>query len=83
MVVHHLHVFHGCNFSLLDNHGTLCSKMLDCSPFHQHHTAENINTRLLEVIAWFDVSMKVVCVVTDNAANVKKAVDKSGFPNLP
>jgi hypothetical protein len=67
----------------LDNHGTLCSKMLDCSRFHQHHTAENIKTRLLEVIAWFDLSMKVVCVVMDNAANVKKAVVESGFPNLP
>jgi hypothetical protein len=67
----------------LNDEEILSSKMLDCSSFHERHTSENLKERLLDVIADFDVSEKVVCIVSDNATNITKAVIDSGIPWLP
>jgi hypothetical protein len=61
----------------------LTSRLLDCSPFHIRHTSENLKERLLDVIADFDISEKVVAAVTDNAANVKKAIADADIKHIP
>jgi hypothetical protein len=60
----------------------LHTKVLDCSCFHLRHTAENIKDRLLSVISDFNAAEKIVCVVSDNGANVKKAILDSGLTGL-
>lgn len=52
-------------------------RLLDCSSFHQRSTAVNLKDKLLDVLNDFYIKDKVICVVTDNAANVKKAVQVS------
>jgi hypothetical protein len=66
----------------LDDSGELQAKLLDCSAFHVRHTSANITTRLLDIIAEFDISLKVTAVVSDNAANVVKAIDDAGIVGL-
>jgi hypothetical protein len=66
----------------LNGDGFLVSKLLDCSRFEGRHTSENLTTRILDVIADFDISEKVVGIVSDNAANIKKAVADSGYPSI-
>jgi hypothetical protein len=63
--------------------GELTSSLLDCSSFHGRHTSENITKRLLDVVADFDISLKVICVVSDNAANVTKAIRDAHMKDIP
>ncbi len=66
----------------VDPTGELQVKLLDCSSFHSRHTASNIKDRLLEVMERYGIQDKVVCVVSDNAANVKKAISEAGLQNV-
>lgn len=47
--------------------------LLDCFEFSARHTSENLAEELLRVAKEWEVDRKVVCCVTDNAANITKA----------
>lgn len=53
---------------------SMSSCLLDCFEFSDRHTSENLAEELLRVAKEWHVDGKVVCCVTDNAANITKAV---------
>lgn len=61
----------------------VASCLLDCFEFSERHTADNIAQQLLSVAAEWGVDKKVVCCLTDNAANVTKAIQTIGWMHLP
>lgn len=52
----------------------MLSCLLDCFEFTDRHTSENLAEELLKVAKECDVQNKVVCCVSDNAANITKAI---------
>lgn len=46
-----------------------------CSQLHGRHTGENILSEFKEVVSCAGISPKVYRVVTDNASNVRKALE--------
>ncbi|CAK6972749.1 hypothetical protein E1301_Tti021870 [Scomber scombrus] len=52
----------------------MTSCLLDCFEFAERHTADNLAEELLRVAKEWQVDDKVVCFVTDNAANITKAI---------
>ena len=63
--------------------GLLKSQLLECGNFTGRHTSENIAKWLTVVQETFNIKSKVVCVVTDNAANMKNAVMLCGVEHIP
>jgi len=61
----------------------VASCLLDCFEFSERHTADNLAQQLLSVAAEWGVDKKVVCCLTDNAANVSKAIKTIGWMHLP
>jgi len=60
----------------------LCSNLLDCVPFNQKHTAENLKNLLLSAFETWDIQHKICAVVTDNAANVTAAIREGGWRHI-
>lgn len=52
----------------------MVSCLLDCFEFSDRHTSENLAEELLRVAREWEVENKVVCCVTDNAANITRAI---------
>ncbi|GAA6217461.1 zinc finger BED domain-containing protein 4-like [Lates japonicus] len=52
----------------------MTSCLLDCFEFTDRHTAENLAEELVRVAKEWQVEDKVVCCVSDNAANITKAI---------
>ena len=53
---------------------SMSSCLLDCFEFSDRHTSENLAEELLRVAREWQVDGKVVCCVSDNAANITKAM---------
>lgn len=53
--------------------------LLDCAYFPEKHTSDNIKQKLSEITDEWNVSSKINFAVTDNAANVKKAIQDLGW----
>lgn len=60
----------------------LKSNLLCCLKYDEAHTSENLATFLKEVCNDWKISHSIVCVVTDNAANVVGAVRKCNWRHL-
>lgn len=60
-----------CHF--IENY-KMVSCLLDCFEFSDRHTSENLAEELLRVAKEWQVENKVVCCVSDNAANITKAI---------
>ena len=54
---------------------TLISRILTTEAFDESHSAINIADRLYEVAVFWKIDKKVVAVVTDNASNMKAAIN--------
>lgn len=65
----------------INNCFELQNKLLDCSTLDKSHTSENLANEIQRVIQEWNLETKVIMVISDNAANIKKAV-KDGL-NLP
>lgn len=52
----------------------LKSVLLECSSFGESHTSYNISKEIKKVLAEWNLEGKVLLVVSDNAANIKKAI---------
>lgn len=59
----------------------MISRVLNTTYMPESHTAEHICKFLKEVAANWKISEKIVCVVTDNAANMIAAVRATGWKN--
>lgn len=55
-------------------HPELCSSLLSCQRFCGSHTGERIAAEVLSVLDMYDIKQKVDYVITDNAANMRKAL---------
>ena len=57
---------------------------MDCFEFSDRHTSEKLAEELLRVAREWDVENKVVCCVSDNAANIKaiKTLKWTHYPCL-
>ncbi|KAI4818229.1 hypothetical protein KUCAC02_011581 [Chaenocephalus aceratus] len=60
-----------CHF--IENYNTVAC-LLDCFEFSDRHTSENLAGELLRVAKEWDIENKVACCVSDNAANITKAI---------
>lgn len=58
---------------------TLKSRLLDCFSYDEKHTAQNISTLLADKFDEWNIQEKIVCVVSDNAANIIAAVREGGW----
>ena len=61
----------------------LKSLVLETLKFDLSHTAEHIADALLKVAENWDISSKVVAIVTDNASNIVAAVRITGWVHVP
>lgn len=59
------------------------SCLLDCCEVSEIHTSENLAEELLKVAREWKIEHKVVCCVTDNAANIVKAIKLLKWTHLP
>ncbi|XP_052377710.1 uncharacterized protein LOC118384908 [Oncorhynchus keta] len=57
--------------------------LLDCFEFSDRHTSENLAEELLRVAREWQVYGKVVCCVSDNAANITKAMKMFKWTHHP
>ena len=69
-----------CHF--IENY-KMVSCILDCFQFSDIHTSENLAEELLRVAKEWQVERKVICCVTDNAANIVKAIRSLKWPHHP
>lgn len=54
--------------------------LLDCSNFEDSHTSENIQSVLNDVMSKYELTLnKINFIVTDNAANIQRAVTNIGW----
>uniref|UniRef100_A0A182HQT3 DUF659 domain-containing protein n=1 Tax=Anopheles arabiensis TaxID=7173 RepID=A0A182HQT3_ANOAR len=63
--------FYALTAHYIDNDNKLCSNLLKCSEFPYQHTGHNIAEWVNEVTEKFDITEKVVALVTDNANTIK------------
>jgi hypothetical protein len=57
-----------------EGHFTLKSSLLGCDRFNGAHTGERISAELENILDLFRIQQKVDCIITDNAANMRKAL---------
>lgn len=55
---------------------------MDCFPFTDRHTAENLKDELTRVVTEWGIKEKVFAIATDNAANITKAVKLTSWNHL-
>lgn len=60
----------------------MVSVLLECFEMGERHTAVNLADQLLRVAREWNITNKVAACVSDNAANVVKAIQNTGWPHL-
>ncbi|KAL0808545.1 hypothetical protein ABMA28_012990 [Loxostege sticticalis] len=72
----------GVTAHYIDKDFNLKSVLLDCVPMSGSHTAENIKSIVIRILQDFKLKEKVLIMVTDNASNMRSAVEKMGFKHF-
>jgi len=57
----------------------LKSFCLDCTEFSERHTGDNLNEKLMKIVRNWNITHKVTAIVSDNAANVTNAIQKTRY----
>ena len=70
-----------CHF--IDSNFHLHSKVLETISMPERHTSLNLATRLTEISNNWGIKTKIVCVVTDNAANIVNAINECDWRHIP
>lgn len=65
-----------------DNVTELSSVLLACTSFKESHTADNLALFLKNTVAEWGLSQRITVVVSDNAANIKSAIEKCQWRRL-
>lgn len=58
------------------------SVLLNCSVFYDSHTSENLSKELLAIVKEWGLENKIALAISDNAANVKGAINMIGWKFL-
>lgn len=74
--------FIGVTAHFLDKNFNLHSVLLDCSSFDLRHTTENLAADLQRVCKKWKIENKVLFAVSDNAANIQKAIQSIGWKHM-
>ena len=61
----------------------LKTSVIETFEFPEAHTGDNIASELQRVTTDWQITDKVVCVVTDNASNMVSAIGKTAWRHLP
>ncbi|XP_040151483.1 E3 SUMO-protein ligase ZBED1-like [Anopheles arabiensis] len=61
----------------------LCSQLLDCSEFCKSHTGKNVADLITNITDSFNITSKLVTLVTDNASNMLSAATLLNISHLP
>lgn len=61
----------------------LCSKVLETLYVQKDHTAPNLAEELKNIAEEWEITQKICCIITDNAANIVAAVNLLGWRHLP
>ncbi|XP_069600377.1 zinc finger BED domain-containing protein 4-like [Ranitomeya imitator] len=69
-----------CHF--IENY-KMVSCLLDCFEFTERHTSDNLAAELFRVVKEWHIECKVVCCVSDNAANITKAIKGLKWTHYP
>ncbi|TRY73003.1 hypothetical protein TCAL_14104 [Tigriopus californicus] len=56
---------------------------MDCSRIKGSHTAQNLRSKILTTLVQYKVEKKIVCAISDKAANIQKALGTLSFPHQP
>ncbi|XP_069699303.1 E3 SUMO-protein ligase ZBED1-like [Periplaneta americana] len=59
------------------------SYLLECYKYDAKHTAQNLAEELKRVTREWGIQQKIVCVVSDNAANIVAAIRLTGWKHIP
>lgn len=62
--------------------GQLKSKILECRHFEKRGTSDNLSEEIDSVSEKYKLSQKIVLGVADNASDIQKALDLSGYTQL-
>ncbi|XP_060845484.1 E3 SUMO-protein ligase ZBED1-like [Rhopalosiphum padi] len=65
-----------------DNVTELSSVLLACTSFEDSHTADNLALFLKNTVDEWGLSQRITVVVSDNAANIKSAIEKCNWRRL-
>lgn len=58
------------------------SVLLECFQFSKSHTSENLRNELVRVVNDWGLERKVHTIVSDNAANIVRAINLTGFQHV-
>lgn len=58
----------------IDSNFEIQSLLLECTSFDESHTSKNLADALKNIITEWNLEEKVLMVISDNAANIKKAI---------
>lgn len=61
----------------------LCSKFLETLNVEKDHTVPNLAEELRKIAETWEITEKICCIITDNAANIVAAVNLLGWHHLP
>ncbi|KAM4028706.1 E3 SUMO-protein ligase ZBED1-like isoform 1-T1 [Anomaloglossus baeobatrachus] len=61
----------------------MVSSLLECVELCEGHTADNLAEELLRIAENWQIESKVICCVTDNAANITKAIKILNWAHYP
>jgi len=62
-----------------DGNTELKSFCLDCTEFSERHTGDNLSEKLMKIVSNWNITHKVTAIVSDNAANVTNAIQKTRY----
>lgn len=62
-----------------DGNTELKSFCLDCTEFSERHTGDNSSEKLMKIVRNWNITHKVTAIVSDNAANVTNAIQKTRY----
>ncbi|CAH1980202.1 unnamed protein product [Acanthoscelides obtectus] len=66
----------------IDDNSKLCSSTLGCIQYTERHTSENLCTFLKETMNHWQISHKIVAVVSDNAPNIISAIRMGNWRSI-
>lgn len=72
----------GVTAHFVDENFNLKSILLECSSCDLRHTAENLAAELRRITLEWGIMNKVIFAVSDNAANIQKALQDVGWKNI-
>ena len=72
----------GLTAHYIDEAFKMKSILLDCTVLSGSHTADNIKENVVRIVQNWNLKDKVLIIVTDNASNMRSAVDKMDFKHF-